>query len=203
MRTHQLRFSVAGIARPQGSLRAFQDGRRTVVKADNAQLASWRRDVSWAAQTAARSILAGVALGPVQLALTFHLQRPASVGRSIRPHIVKPDLDKLVRAVGDAMTGIVYRDDAQVTVTIAAKRYVDVGIEPHVDIEATVTDEATVGGTADVDVETVEGQTAPGISTLASGSPPPHTVPLRTFAPGPGGKSQKSPAAPARRVKPR
>ena len=35
----------------------------------------------------------------------------------------KPDLDKLARAVGDALTGVAYRDDAQITRWHLQKRY--------------------------------------------------------------------------------
>jgi crossover junction endodeoxyribonuclease RusA len=37
----------------------------------------------------------------------------------------KPDLDKLCRAVLDALTGILYLDDAQVVALAASKRYAD------------------------------------------------------------------------------
>jgi hypothetical protein len=42
-------------------------------------------------------------------------------------HVVKPDLDKLVRAVGDALTGILYRDDAQIVSLNASKRFAGLG----------------------------------------------------------------------------
>jgi Holliday junction resolvase RusA-like endonuclease len=38
-------------------------------------------------------------------------------------HDKKPDLDKLVRALGDAITGIVVRDDSQIAVLQARKVY--------------------------------------------------------------------------------
>ena len=36
---------------------------------------------------------------------------------------VKPDLDKLIRAVLDGLTGVAYVDDAQVTLISASKSY--------------------------------------------------------------------------------
>lgn len=36
-----------------------------------------------------------------------------------------PDIDKLVRAVMDSLTGIAYRDDAQVIILTASKVYAD------------------------------------------------------------------------------
>jgi Holliday junction resolvase RusA-like endonuclease len=39
--------------------------------------------------------------------------------------IVPPDLDKLIRGVGDALTGVLYDDDSQVIRCLAWKTYAD------------------------------------------------------------------------------
>jgi Holliday junction resolvase RusA-like endonuclease len=44
-------------------------------------------------------------------------------------HIVRPDADKLIRAVLDALTGKVWRDDCQVAELLIRKRYADDGKE--------------------------------------------------------------------------
>ena len=63
---------------------------------------------------------------PVMISLTFNILRPKSVSSKKRPEVtVKPDLDKLTRAVIDAMTGIMYDDDCQVIHILAKKQYVD------------------------------------------------------------------------------
>ena len=59
--------------------------------------------------------------GAVQLELTFVLVKPKTVKR-IYP-FVRPDLDKLCRAVLDALTGIAYKDDQQVVSLFATKSY--------------------------------------------------------------------------------
>ena len=60
------------------------------------------------------------------ISLTFNILRPKSVSSKKRPEVtVKPDLDKLTRAVIDAMTGIMYDDDCQVIHILAKKQYVD------------------------------------------------------------------------------
>ena len=59
--------------------------------------------------------------GAVQLELTFVLAKPKTVKR-IYP-FVRPDLDKLCRAVLDALTGIAYKDDQQVVTLNANKIY--------------------------------------------------------------------------------
>lgn len=64
--------------------------------------------------------------GPVELEIMFYLDRPSSISRTARPYpIVAPDLDKLIRGVGDSLTGVVYEDDAQVIRVLAWKTYAD------------------------------------------------------------------------------
>lgn len=55
-----------------------------------------------------------------------HREIQVGAGKRGAPHRppVRPDLDKLARAVGDALTGVCYRDDAQVVNLCAAKYYV-------------------------------------------------------------------------------
>jgi len=74
--------------------------------------------------------------GPVRVNLTFYLVRPKGhfgTGRNAttlkpaapRYPIGTPDLDKLSRAILDALTGIVFRDDSQVHALDAMKLYAD------------------------------------------------------------------------------
>jgi crossover junction endodeoxyribonuclease RusA len=73
---------------------------------------------------------------PVLIALTFKLHRPLSHygsgknARLVKPSAPKhpakvPDIDKLTRAVLDALTSIVWVDDSQVVRLTASKVYVD------------------------------------------------------------------------------
>lgn len=118
-----IRFEVLGQPQPQGSTRAFVNKKtgRAIVTSSNPNLKSWRDSVAWSA----REAMAGAepSDGPVCLQIAFWMPRPKSVKR--QEPTVKPDLDKLVRGVLDGLTGIVYRDDAQVTRVDATKRYVD------------------------------------------------------------------------------
>ena len=59
----------------------------------------------------------------VQLGTSFIMRRPRN--RRGRDCDVKPDGDKLHRAVGDALTGILYRDDAQIVAGSYRKWYQD------------------------------------------------------------------------------
>lgn len=61
---------------------------------------------------------------PITIDMTFSFVRPKSVSAKKRPHhTVKPDVDKLVRAVLDALTNVAYRDDSQVVRINATKTY--------------------------------------------------------------------------------
>lgn len=63
----------------------------------------------------------------VMVDVTFILKRPKATPKTrTPPAIKKPDIDKTVRAVLDAMTDIVYSDDAQVIEVRARKRLADI-----------------------------------------------------------------------------
>jgi Holliday junction resolvase RusA-like endonuclease len=129
-------FSVLGQPVPQGSKRAFG---RNVVEIADARLRSWRQDIAVVANEA----MAGTppTTRPVLIQLDFHFDRPKGhygTGRNagnVRPTApvapgVKPDLDKLVRAALDALTGVVFKDDALVVSLVAAKIYVTSDTRP-------------------------------------------------------------------------
>lgn len=62
--------------------------------------------------------------GAVALDLTFSFIRPKSVKEKKRPYMtVKPDIDKLTRAVLDALTHHAYDDDCQVVSLHVCKLY--------------------------------------------------------------------------------
>ena len=63
--------------------------------------------------------------GPVKTRFLFLLPRKKTVKRKFPISKYDGDVDKLVRALFDAMTGIVYVDDSQVVDVTASKRYAD------------------------------------------------------------------------------
>lgn len=99
---------------PQGSLK-FINGRPIHHRATD--LAVWRADI---ARTALENNVQCVE-GPVTLGLLFCMPKPRTVKRSL-PY-VRPDLDKLIRAVMDGLTGVAYEDDQQVCSLTADKVY--------------------------------------------------------------------------------
>ena len=119
-----IEFVVYGTPIPQGSTKAFmRPGMRfPVVTADNAKTKPWRQAIV----DASREKLAGRAPieGPVELYVTFYLPRPKSAPKRVTEPAKLPDLDKLVRAVGDALTAAgVWVDDGQVVLTRARKAF--------------------------------------------------------------------------------
>ncbi len=115
-------IEVYGVPIPQGSTKAFlpKGWKRPIVTADNAKTKPWRQAIV----DAARAWLNGCAPldGPAKLTVRFYLPRPKSAPKRVTEPAKRPDLDKLLRAVCDALTAAgVWRDDDQV-VTIAATK---------------------------------------------------------------------------------
>lgn len=133
---NDLSFFVAGLPRPKGSLRgfAFRKGARLGVRMTEGNadtVKPWMSSIAWAAREAGARVPSA---GPLGVSVTFVLPRPKShsgaqgVKASAPPYPAgKPDVDKLVRAVLDALTGIVWLDDSQVVWLKAEKAY---GPEP-------------------------------------------------------------------------
>jgi crossover junction endodeoxyribonuclease RusA len=127
----RIEFDVAGVAQPKGSTRAFmpKGSRFPVVTTTNRSLKAWQ----YAVQRAAGLAFARQVQGPIALLATFYLARPKSTKRGSY-HLKKPDLDKLTRAIGDALTGTAYRDDSEIVSIHTHKCYADDGDVPHVRI---------------------------------------------------------------------
>lgn len=129
MERNRVEFVVRGTPVPQGSKTVYA-GR--AVDANAKKLRPWRRAIATAARDAAGDVMLE---GPVQVVAHFYVPRPKGhygAGRNagrLRPSAprypaVKPDLDKLVRALLDGITdGGAWNDDAQVVHIAARKVY--------------------------------------------------------------------------------
>lgn len=124
-----LRVFVAGQPVPKGSARAFVvRGRARITDAAGGPLKSWAAAVHGAAQ----DLMAGQLPldGPVELSLEFTLRRPASHPKRARTWPTsKPDIDKLTRGVMDALTKVVYWDDAQVVTLYVTEAWAAVDVD--------------------------------------------------------------------------
>jgi crossover junction endodeoxyribonuclease RusA len=124
-------FDALGEPVPQGSLRAFvHDGRAVITYGPRAMaLGTWRGLIGAAALQAMEE--RDPFAGPLVIEAQFRFRRPASHygARGVLPRyaaaIPGPDIDKVCRALLDALTGIVYRDDRQVAALMATKSYAD------------------------------------------------------------------------------
>lgn len=137
-------FTVHGVAQPAGSKKGFvnRSTGRVIITDDAKKSRPWKAQVSDAAaqamlepDTDSRVLVSRPLLdGPLLLELTVWINRPkghygsgknALTVRAAAPWAptVKPDLLKLARGIEDALTGIVYRDDAQIVTETLQKAY--------------------------------------------------------------------------------
>jgi Holliday junction resolvase RusA-like endonuclease len=127
-------FFVPGTVRTAGSKSAYRDnfGKVHLTHAGK-YTKGWMDSVKWFALKlyGERRVLLTC---PVKLTLRFFMARAQGHFRTGRHAgelkesapaypTKKPDLDKLNRAVGDALTGIIYKDDSQVVKLESSKVY--------------------------------------------------------------------------------
>lgn len=111
-----VQFFCAGNPVQQGNLRTNPSG---ISYHTDKGLKEWRQMVAMTA----RSHFAALVPGAVRLKVYFFMPRTKAMRAKTIPHTKRPDLDKLLRGVLDAMTGVVYGDDSAVTHVSLLKRY--------------------------------------------------------------------------------
>lgn len=121
-------FTVRGVPAPQGSMKAFVIGKHAIVTTANPRVHQWRQAIAEEARKVAPPALLG---GALNVSCYFTFTPPKSRRKQGMTMYSRPDLDKLLRAVLDACTGILWHDDAQVQMLRGQKVYSD---PPHVDI---------------------------------------------------------------------
>ncbi|WP_378734959.1 RusA family crossover junction endodeoxyribonuclease [Nocardia brasiliensis] len=115
---------VPGQPAPQGSKRHVGGGR---MVESSKFLKPWRNLVAQRARQAGFE----PATGPIAVAVAFVMRRPLSAPKTKHVHAIRrPDVDKLVRAILDGLSGIAYADDSQVTQLYAEKRLAVTGEDP-------------------------------------------------------------------------
>ena len=117
-----LDFFVGGTPAPQGSKNAYVRGGRAVLVDANARLKPWRATVRAAAEEAIADAGWEMLDEPCHVYLGFTMPRPQRPLWDVPA--VKPDLDKITRAVFDALTDAgVWRDDSRVVSMEVTKKY--------------------------------------------------------------------------------
>ena len=122
---------VPGTPVAKGSTHAF--AHKTTGKIITMQTNA-KRQKPWAsliAFTAKEAIDGGPVDGPVSIDVVFTMRRPKHHFRAngeLKDHAPKfhdkrPDATKLLRAIEDALTGILWRDDAQIAKQVVTKGY--------------------------------------------------------------------------------
>lgn len=125
-------LTVYGTPAAAGSKRAFplggKPGGRPIIVDANKKAAPWKNII---AQHAGIAMAGREAFrGPIQAVFCFYVRRPKghTGKRGLLPSApafpaVKPDVLKLARAVEDALSGIVYHDDALIVREVLEKHY--------------------------------------------------------------------------------
>ena len=114
------KFTVLGHSTPQGSMTPMRSkSTGAMINKPRKNLLPWRNDVGREAMIARVPCIERDTA--VEIELTFYFQRPKSVKRE--EMTVPPDIDKLERAILDALKSIAFVDDAQVVKVTKEKLY--------------------------------------------------------------------------------
>ena len=144
----QIKLWIPGPPATAGSKRAFTTkSGKIAVTHDCKKFKSWSYEVKAAAEKACPGPWQ-LLTGPIRLTVFVLFTRPKGHYRSGRHaallrdsapthHLQKPDITKVLRAVEDSLTGVVWRDDCQIVGHTTGKGWVE-----------------TAGGT-DIRIETV------------------------------------------------
>jgi Holliday junction resolvase RusA-like endonuclease len=127
-------FTVLGKPQPAGSKSAYLNPKtgKLNVTDSNKKSRPWKQQVAGAAADQVEEVWTG----PLGMTVAFYVARPkghyrtgknAHLLRDSAPvfPMTKPDSTKLLRAVEDALIGVLYRDDAQIVKQFVTKHYAD------------------------------------------------------------------------------
>jgi Holliday junction resolvase RusA-like endonuclease len=116
-------FFVDGIPIPKGRPRATARGAYTIMYTPP----ETKEYEAHVAKTASKHIpKTGMIMGPIIISLTFYLKPPKKYTKKMgTPHVTRPDVDNLSKAILDGLESVLYKNDAQVTTLYAHKCYGD------------------------------------------------------------------------------
>lgn len=121
-----IRFTVPGL--PQGKGRARFGNGRTYTPA---KTVAYEGLIAFAGQKAMEGI--DLIEGPVQVQVdayfpipkSWNAKKKAEATNGLAWHTSKPDGDNILKAVGDGLNGVVFKDDSQVVMARVLKAYAD------------------------------------------------------------------------------
>ncbi|QRY61494.1 RusA family crossover junction endodeoxyribonuclease [Gordonia sp. PDNC005] len=118
---------VVGRPAPQGSKspKGRTKSGRVILVESSKYVGPWRQQIA----ASARRRGGILPPGPVSVSIGFVMPRPQGTPKraSTPPAVKRPDVDKLARAVLDAITGVWIADDSHVVALHATKRIAELG----------------------------------------------------------------------------
>ena len=126
-------ITIPGVPVAKGRPRAMRMGKKGIRMYTPAKTA----DYEAVCRTAAVRAMEGRAplVGPLFVSFILHMPIPASLSMKKqvalvgKPHVKKPDSSNVLKAVEDALNGVVWHDDSQIAHLTAQKIY---SLEPRV-----------------------------------------------------------------------
>lgn len=121
-------FDIPGPPMGKGRHRSFEQGGKTIHVADR-KTESYEGQVKWFARLAMGKAGIHVPLDePLWLNVTAFFQPPKALDKKLAaspwmPAPKKPDFDNIGKVIGDALNGILYRDDALIVDGRVIKRF--------------------------------------------------------------------------------
>lgn len=155
-----LTVNVIGIPQQQGSKKGYynpQIGRVQITETNKAKLKPWRAEVTGCVAQAMADTGWTTLDEPVEVEIAFYHPRPKGhygTGRNagvLKPTApewksTSPDIDKLTRAVLDALTASrVFRDDARVARLVVEDRWADAATGARITVRALAPTPAPAG----------------------------------------------------------
>ncbi len=126
----EITFFVPGDPATKGSFTATGRGR---MRNASKRTKPWQNHISLVANTKAPASLIE---GPIELHAQFMMKRPQKPKHPKYPIVARGDLDKLLRTVCDALTGVMYKDDGQVVSIKSMKMYEESGVGVYITVRA-------------------------------------------------------------------
>lgn len=144
MKRQSISFTVHGRAYPKGSMRAFNvKGKKfpVLTSMTGKNLKTWEQTIRGELQLVMsqtpKSTLMAMFDAPIAVGIRFHMPRPKKPKKKQTKYpTTQPDVDKLARAAVDALSGIVFKDDAQVVALQVRKVYAELGAKAEIVVES-------------------------------------------------------------------